>query len=85
MISAESDDAGPILFVGRDAVGHWLVQGCEGQLEGRFISRVAAWAFARAECRGQPGARPIAALHALVPTVSFDPPRPDELVINRAA
>ena len=84
-ISAEPDPAGSIIFVGRDAAGHWLVQGCKGQLEGRFISRTAAWTFARAECRGLPGARIVAALNPLVPTVSFEPLRPDESAIDRAA
>lgn len=84
-ISAEPDPSGPTIFVGRDAVGHWLVQGCRGQLEGRFISHDAAWAFARAECRGCPGARLVVAQHPLVPTVSFEPPRPDEFAVDRAA
>ncbi len=84
-ISAEPDPSGSIIFVGRDAAGHWLVQGCKGHLEGRFISRDAAWTFARAECRGRPGMRLVAALHPLVPAVSFEPPRPDEIAIDRAA
>lgn len=84
-ISAEPDPAGSILFVGRDAAGHWLVQGCKGQLEGRFISHAAAWAFARAECRGLSGARIVAALRPLIPAVSFEPLRPDECAIDRAA
>lgn len=84
-ISAEPDPEGAILFVGRDAAGHWLVQGCKGQLEGRFISRTAAWTFARAGCRGLPGARIVAALRPLIPTVSFEPLRPDESAIDRAA
>lgn len=83
--SAEPDPSGLILFVGRDAAGHWLVQDRKGQLEGRFISRAAAWAFARAECRGLPGARIVAALHPLIPTVSFAPLCPDECAIDRAA
>ncbi len=84
-ISAEPDPAGSIIFVGRDAAGHWLVQGCKGRLEGRFISHAAAWAFARAECRGLPGARIVAALRPLIPAVSFEPLRPDECAIDRAA
>lgn len=82
---AEPDPSGIMIFVGRDAAGHWLVQGCHRQLEGRFISREAASAFARDEQRGQPGARLIAALHTLTPTVSFDPPRPDETALGKAA
>jgi hypothetical protein len=84
-ISAEPDPAGSILYVGRDAAGHWLVQGHQGQLEGRFVSRTAAWAFARSECRGFPGARIVAALRPLIPAVSFEPLRPDECAIDRAA
>ena len=55
--SAEPDPSGLILFVGRDAAGHWLVQDRKGQLEGRFISRAAAWA-------PSPPAATIAAKHA---------------------
>lgn len=84
-ISAEPDPEGAILFVGRDVAGHWLVQGRRGQLEGRFISRDAAWAFARAECRALPGARIVDALRPLIPAVSFEPLRPDESAIDRAA
>ena len=84
-ISAEPDPASPTILVGRDAAGHWLVQTCQGQIEGRFISGDAAWAFARAECRGLPGSRIIAALQPLIPMVPFEPLRPDELVIDRAA
>ncbi|WP_282947218.1 MULTISPECIES: hypothetical protein [unclassified Sphingopyxis] len=84
-IAAEPDPEGAILFVGRDAADHWLVQGYKGKLEGRFISRTAAWAFARAECRGLPDARIVDALRPLIPTVSFEPLRPDESAIDRAA
>ncbi|RYD43805.1 MAG: hypothetical protein EOP63_08280 [Sphingomonadales bacterium] len=84
-ISAEPDPVGSILSVGRDAAGHWLVQGHKGQLEGRFVSHTAPWAFARAECRGLPGARIVAALRPLIPAVSFEPLRPGECAIDRAA
>jgi hypothetical protein len=84
-ISAEPDPASLTIIVGRDAFGHWLVQGCKGQLEGRFISRNAAWAFARSECRGVPGARAIAAPQPLTPSVSFAPLRADETAIAHAA
>ncbi|APZ97567.1 hypothetical protein BWQ93_03010 [Sphingopyxis sp. QXT-31] len=73
------------MFVGRDTAGHWLVQGCKGQLEGRFISQGAAWAFARSECRGVPGAIALAALHPLVPAISFAPLRADEITIAHGA
>lgn len=84
-ISAEPDPSSPTLFVGRDTAGHWLVQGCKGQLEGRFISGDAAWAFAQSECRGIPGAIAVAALHPLVPANSFAPLRADEIVVAHAA
>ncbi|WP_428680850.1 hypothetical protein [Sphingopyxis sp.] len=84
-ISAEPDPSGLTIFVGRDLAGHWLVQGCKGQLEGRFISQGAAWAFARAECRGVPGAQAIAAVHPLIPTVSLAPLRAEEAAIAHAA
>lgn len=84
-ISAEPDPSSLTIFVGRDAAGHWLVQGCKGQLEGRFISREAAWAFARAEARGVAGARLVSALHPLIPSVSFEPLRAGEPSMPRAA
>ncbi len=84
-ISAEPDPSSLTIFVGRDPVGHWLVQGGKGQLEGRFISRETAWAFARAEARGVAGARLVSALHPLIPTVSFERMRSDEPLTPRAA
>jgi hypothetical protein len=84
-ISAEPDPAGTTILVGRDAAGHWLVQGGKGQLEGRFISSEAAWAFARAETRGMAGVRIVAAPRPLVPTVSFEPLRAEDIAIDRAA
>ncbi|WP_428630211.1 hypothetical protein [Sphingopyxis sp.] len=70
-ISAEPDSSSLTIFVGRDTAGHWLVQGGKGQLEGCLISQSAAWAFARAQCRGIPEAVVIAAVHPLIPAVSF--------------
>lgn len=84
-ISAELDPSGRTIFVGRDTADHWLVQGCKGQLEGRFVSQGAAWAFARSECRGIPGAIAVAALHPLVPANSFALLRADEIVVAHAA
>lgn len=84
-IPAEPDRSSLTIFVGRDLAGHWLVQGCNGQLEGRFISQGAAWAFARAECRGVPGAQAVAAVHPLVPAVSFVPLRANETAVAQAA
>ncbi len=39
----------PVLLVGQDVKGHWLVQDVAGRLEGCFISRETAIRFARAE------------------------------------
>ena len=60
----------PILFVGQDLKGHWLVQDTVGRLEGCFVSRDTALGFARSEC---------AMLHAtmrmadapIIPHISF--------------
>ena len=84
-ISAEPDPAGTTILVGRDAAGHWLVQAGKGQFEGRFISSEAAWAFARAETRGMPGVRLVAATRPLVPTVPFEPLGCEDIAIDRAA
>ena len=43
-------DQNPILLVGQDRKGHWLVQDMAGHMEGCFISRETAIRFARAEC-----------------------------------
>lgn len=84
-IIAEDNPAGPIIHIGRDAAGHWLVQACGGQIEGRFVSRDAAWTFARSEARGITGAAVVSALHPLVPAVSFAPLSADEIAIDQAA
>lgn len=87
VVDPEPDQPGNpiILYVGQDRAGHWLVQESGGRLEGRFVSRDAAWSYARAERHGFPGARIVAALRPLVPSVSFEPARPDECVFARAA
>lgn len=66
-VPAEPD---PVLLVGQDLKGHWLVQDTTGYLEGCFVSRATALGFARSEC---------AMLHAtmrmadapLVPRIAF--------------
>ncbi|UYY76835.1 hypothetical protein [Sphingomonas sp. R1] len=80
----EPDQGATILRVGQDRDGHWLVQENHGLMEGRFISRAAAWQFARAERHSFPGAALVEAEQPLVAIVSFDPPAPDECV-RRAA
>jgi hypothetical protein len=47
---SEPPNRSPILFVGQDSKGHWLVQDKGGGLEGCFVSRETALGFARAEC-----------------------------------
>ena len=74
-----------VIYVGQDRAGHWLVQESGGRMEGRFVSRAAAWSFARAERHGFAGACVVAASQPLIPTVSFDPVRPDEFAFARAA
>ncbi|WP_245824455.1 hypothetical protein [Sphingomonas azotifigens] len=73
-----------ILWVGQDRDGHWLVQENHGLMEGRFVSRTAAWQFARAERHAFPGAALMEAEQPLVASTSFDPPAPDECA-RRAA
>ena len=48
-VDVKAADQSPILFVGQDTKGHWLVQDRAGHLEGCFISRATAIGFARAE------------------------------------
>lgn len=48
---------GPVLRVGRDRKGHWIVQHSRGLIEGIFVSRQAALQFARQEAHGLPGTR----------------------------
>ena len=75
---AEPDEPGSVLKVGQDRAGHWLVQDQEGRFEGRFVSRAAAIAFARSECRSWAGARIEMAAAPLIPTVPFAPVEPWE-------
>jgi hypothetical protein len=71
--TAEPDQQGSVLYVGQDRAGHWLVQENHGILEGRFISRDAAWRFARSEVHGFPGAVIALATEWLVPAIPFEP------------
>jgi hypothetical protein len=54
-------------------------------MEGRFVSRVAAWQFARAERHGFPGAECAEAGQPLVPWISFAPAGAEERAPRRAA
>ncbi len=53
----EPDQRGSIIYIGEQAHGLWHVRESSGLLEGRFISREAAWRFARSEIHAYPGAR----------------------------
>lgn len=81
----DPDLGGPVIAVGQDEAGHWLVQDSGGRLEGRFISCQAATAFARAELHGFPGARVVDATTPLIPRVPFIPAAPWETALARAA
>jgi len=81
----ETDGGSTILWVGQDREGHWLVQESHGLMEGRFVSREAAWQFARAERHAFPGAALVEAGQNLVPTISFAPAGADECAPRQAA
>ncbi|MEG3175551.1 hypothetical protein U1872_04860 [Sphingomonas sp. RB3P16] len=74
----EPDPQAPVLKVGQDCAGHWLVQESGGRLEGRFVSKTAALGFARSERHSLPGAIIEIATTPLVPIVAFTPVEPWE-------
>lgn len=84
-IDPEPDQLASVIYAGQDIASHWLVQETRDRLEGRFISSETAMGFARAEVRAFPGARVALADQLLVPSVSFDPVRPDEYARAKAA
>ena len=71
--SPEADQRASVLYVGQDQAGHWLVQENHGLLEGRFISRDAAWRFARDEVHAFHGAVIVFTTDWIVPTIPFEP------------
>ncbi|WP_232493285.1 hypothetical protein [Novosphingobium kaempferiae] len=81
----EPDRRGSILYVGQDRAGHWLVQENHGLLEGRFISRHAAWRFARDEVHAFPGAAIVFTTEAIVPSIPFEPAPTQIGALDRAA
>lgn len=81
----EPDPSRPVLQVGQDSAGHWLVQESGGRLEGRFISSAAAMSFARSEQSSFPGAVIVLAQSPLVPIVSFAPVQPWEKAAPHSA
>lgn len=84
-IVQEPDQCATILWVGQDRDGHWLVQENHGLMEGRFVSREAAWQFARAERHGFPGAALVETGQELVPNIPFGPVEADHHHQYRAA
>ncbi|MFK4872522.1 hypothetical protein [Novosphingobium sp. ZW T3_23] len=82
----EPDQRASVFYVGQDQAGHWLVQESHGLLEGRFISRDAAWRFARSEIHAYPGGHIVFTMQCIVPTIPFEPvPEAATLVLDRAA
>lgn len=62
--------APPVLRVGQDGRGRWMVQESRGLLEGVFVSREAALHFAHLERHAFPGARIELAGTALTSTLA---------------
>lgn len=81
----ESDRHGSVLYVGQDRAGHWLVQENHGLLEGHFISRDAAWRYAKGEVHAFPGARIVFTSDCIVPEISFEPMPAVASLLERAA
>lgn len=80
----EPDPAGPIIYVGQDEAGHWLVQDSCKCLEGRFVSYGAAMSYAQAERQTYHAKVEIAAT-PLVPLIPFAPVVHRERALSRAA
>lgn len=80
----EPDERGPIIYVGQDRAGHWLVQDDCRNMEGRFVSRSAALSFAEAERQIYHASLEIVSA-PLVPLIPFGPVSPAEHVLLLAA
>lgn len=81
-VDPEPDSTRPVLRVGQDAAGHWLVQQDGGGLEGRFVSLAAAATFAHAEAQSIPNATIVRALTPIVPSIPFAPVEPWETALT---
>lgn len=81
----EPDLRPSILYVGQDRAGHWLVQENHGLLEGRFVSRDAAWRFAREEVHAFEGATIVFPTQWIVPTIPFDTAPAHRSTLDHAA
>ena len=79
----EPDRTDPIIYVGQDIAGHWLVQDSGRRLEGRFVSFAAAMSHARAARDIHHGIVEIAAT-PLAPLVPFAPVAPHERAVRLA-
>jgi hypothetical protein len=80
----EPDERGPVIYVGQDEAGHWLVQDGGRNMEGRFVSRSAALSFAEAERQTYHASLEIASA-PLVPLIPFGPVSATEHALPRAA
>lgn len=80
----EPDERGPVINVGQDHAGHWLVQDAAGKLESRFTSRGAALSFAHAEREIYHASLEIA-VAPLTPLIPFGPVPAGERALVRAA
>lgn len=80
----DPDEHGPVIYVGQDTAGHWLVQDSGGKLEGRFVSRSAALRFAEDERQIYHAAVEMAPA-PLVPLVPFGPVDAVDHALSRAA
>lgn len=80
----EPDERGPVIYVGQDKAGHWLVQDGARRLEGRFVSQSAALSYATGECQIY-HADLVLASAPMVPLISFAPVPPEQRAASRSA
>jgi hypothetical protein len=80
----EPDPSDPILYVGQDTAGHWLVQLSSKQMEGRFVSFTAAMRYAQSERQVYHAAVEIASA-PIQPLISFAPVAANERALPHAA
>ena len=83
-VVTEPDPVPPVIYVGQDKAGHWLVQDSGKRLEGRFVSYGAAMSYAQAERQMYHASVQVASA-PLVPMVSFAPVAINERALARAA
>lgn len=83
-IPPEPDQSGPIIYVGQDQAGHWLVQDSGKRMEGRFISFATAMSYAQGE-RQLYHATVELARAPLSPIIPFEPVAEHRHALARAA